>query len=511
MLSHKIVNILVMLFLIISPLFAGGSQVLSQAAQASGGQPVLKGPYPNDTIGGTNSGTGQMRTTTRAMREAAAYQQKQQRGVSQNYAGIDKYNGLTSPLEFNPNASLSPQAMTPLAIPDYFGVANWANSQLPQIDATGAVIAGTGIQKFVDALPGICGVGTTNLLGQCIPLAVADTTTFPGSDYYEIGLVQYAEKMHSNLAPTLLRGYVQIDPTGTGVALTNTLLNGTTVPVTLDGTPTGAQVFGKTIPHYLGPLVLTTRDRPVRVKFTNFLPTGAGGNLFIPVDTTDMGAGMGPNGTDELYTQNRATLHLHGGATPWISDGTPHQWITPAGEVTPFVKGASQQNVPDMPLPSSGSATFYWPNQQGGGTFQVFLDDIYGRFGDYTQVIGQQQPGGLGQLTGLTPDVVLAIETGADAARLLQQWANFGLKGKIQLVTSQNTTDQSIIRNLSAAEVEGIISCSHFAEGRDDPSTKTFPARPCEYRSAAWSRRPRNTGEGTPSYWAAPCHHDASH
>ena len=31
------------------------------------------------------------------------------------------------------------------------------------------------------------------------------------------------------------------------------------------------------------------------------------------------------------YTQNRATLHLHGGRTPWISDGTPHQWTVPAG------------------------------------------------------------------------------------------------------------------------------------------------------------------------------------
>ena len=27
--------------------------------------------------------------------------------------------------------------------------------------------------------------------------------------------------------------------------------------------------------------------------------------------------------TPDCYTQNRATLHLHGGVTPWISDGTP--------------------------------------------------------------------------------------------------------------------------------------------------------------------------------------------
>ena len=69
------------------------------------------------------------------------------------------------------------------------------------------------------------------------------------------------------------------------------------------------------------------------MKFVNKLPTGAGGDLFIPTDTTAMGAGMGPDGV-HMYKQNRATLHLHGGATPWISDGTPHQWTTPADENT---------------------------------------------------------------------------------------------------------------------------------------------------------------------------------
>ena len=50
----------------------------------------------------------------------------------------------------------------------------------------------------------------------------------------------------------------------------------------------------------------------------------------------------------ESYTENRATLHLHGGATPWISDGTPHQWTVPAGEQTSYKKGIATQNVPDM-------------------------------------------------------------------------------------------------------------------------------------------------------------------
>ena len=44
-------------------------------------------------------------------------------------------------------------------------------------------------------------------------------------------------------------------------------------------------------PHYLGPLIIAQKDRPVRIKFTNSLPTGTGGNLFLPMDTIIMGSG----------------------------------------------------------------------------------------------------------------------------------------------------------------------------------------------------------------------------
>jgi len=73
-----------------------------------------------------------------------------------------------------------------------------------------------------------------------------------------------------------------------------------------------------------------------------------------------MGAGEGPlesggGPCDPMtadcanYPQNRAAIHLHGGLTPWISDGTPHQWITPAGDPSPYKRGVSMQNVPDIP------------------------------------------------------------------------------------------------------------------------------------------------------------------
>jgi FtsP/CotA-like multicopper oxidase with cupredoxin domain/HSP20 family molecular chaperone IbpA len=251
-------------------------------------------------------------------------------------------------------------AVTPMpnpgGIPDYYATPNWANSPL--------------LRKFVDTLPGL-GAGNVNNLGQYIPVAIPDTTTYPGSDYYEIEVGQYAKQMHSDMPPTRLRGYRQ----------TNT------------ADPTVSQF------QYLGPLIISTKDRPVRVKFTNSLPTGAGGDLFVPVDTSVMGSGEFEINYDPetkaviptttgMFKQNRATLHLHGGHSPWISDGTPHQWITPAGEATSYPKGVSVVNVPDMWFdaagnaiaicagqttcavpgatnnPGPGSQTFFWSNQQ---------------------------------------------------------------------------------------------------------------------------------------------------
>lgn len=223
------------------------------------------------------------------------------------------------------NGYVIPQAIPPGPgdQPDYYTVPNWANTPP--------------IRKFVDTLPGL-GAANANNLGQYIPVANPDTNTFPGSDYYEIGLREFTERMHTDLPNgTRLRGYYQI----------NNGTNGIT-----DHTN-----------HYLGPIIIAQKGRPVRVKFVNQLPTGAGGNLFIPVDGTIMGSGPftidNPAGgtISGTFSQNRATLHLHGGRSPWISDGTPHQWITPLGEPTAYPVGMSVQNVPDMMPVVPGAAT----------------------------------------------------------------------------------------------------------------------------------------------------------
>ena len=251
------------------------------------------------------------------------------------------------------------------------------------------------IRKFVDSLPGL-GATNANNLGQYIPVAVPDTTSYggdatgtaanPASDYYQIEVKEYSEKLNSDLPPTTLRGYAQV--------------NGPT------GAPNGVH-------QYLGPAIIAKsydptkptsapgNGKPVRIKFINNLTPGS--LLSLPVDTTIMGAGMGPANATEMYSQNRATLHLHGGATPWISDGTPHQWITPAGEVTApgattltsYPKGASFANVPDMvtvagssvpckggsacftPAPADGIGTYYYSNQQSA-RLMFYHDHAYG-------------------------------------------------------------------------------------------------------------------------------------
>ena len=255
-----------------------------------------------------------------------------------------------------------------------------------------------GIKKFVDTLPGL-GPNAANNLGNYISIAVPDTTTYPGTDYYEIAVVQYRQQMSSSLPGqgTLLRGYVQLETSvlranpkanSAHVQLTNANLDPNIAPTVIDG------YFGVDSPRYLGATIVAQRDRPVRILFRDLLPTGVAGDLFLPVDTTVMGSGTGSLASDqamapadlgtvmdavrnpicnagfnaaapnECYTQNRATLHLHGGITPWISDGTPHQWITPAGENTAYPQGVSVTNVPDMPDPGPGAQTFFYTNQQ---------------------------------------------------------------------------------------------------------------------------------------------------
>lgn len=273
----------------------------------------------------------------RARRDRMVTQEEREAAADRMHAQAEEVAAAQTPGDVTASTVATPG---PGDTPDYYGDANWAYSPP--------------LRKFVDSLPGL-GAANANNLGQYIGVGHPDTVTYPGCDYYEIELQEYTEQLHSDLPPTTLRGYVQVN-------------NGT------DGT--GANTIPPDPIHYLGVTIIANKDRPVRVKFTNKLPTGEGGDLFIPVDTSVMGAGMGPIEGEE-YTQNRSSVHLHGGRTPWISDGTPHQWITPAGEDTVYPEGVSVENVPDMPDPGDGSMTFYYTNQQSA-RFMFYHDHAFG-------------------------------------------------------------------------------------------------------------------------------------
>ena len=120
------------------------------------------------------------------------------------------------------------------------------------------------------------------------------------------------------------------------------------------------------------------------------------------------------------------------------------------------------------------SQDYTFGHEQCGGLCQVFTEsggEIVGQFwhplntADFSPY--------LGQIADMKIDAVFAMENGADATRFIQQYASFGLQGRIPLISAMNTTDQSIIRTLGP-ECEGIVSAAHFAEGSDNPVTQKF-------------------------------------
>ena len=282
-------------------------------------------------------------------------------------------------------------------------------------------------------------------------------------DYYEIAVVEFTNRFHTDLRKeTVQRGYVQLDQVAANDPTNTAKLPGSDAlylyypnssgkvafaskaeapadaePVLIGGTDSNGKLTGFKVharlldqPRFMGPILIAkstnpvsgvnngdgTKGSPIRVKFHNLLPTGRAelgpdvngkavvtnrrGDIFLPTDKYILGAGFGPDGVTE-YTQNRADIHLHGGDTPWISDGTPHQWITPIDEADPsnprslaaefanpdnvrdasllphFLRGDSAVNVPDMYDPGPGAMTYYFPNGQTA-RFQWYHDHSFG-------------------------------------------------------------------------------------------------------------------------------------
>jgi spore coat protein A len=179
----------------------------------------------------------------------------------------------------------------------------------------------TNIRKFITSLPGL-GPSAQNEIGQYIPLATKRTINFAGqnTDLYNVAAGIFSERMHPDLpGKTDFFGYADLS--------------------TFDQ-------------KYLGGAIVATRNTPVLLTVKNLLPS----RHILPVDPTVM---AGPNGlTVGNLPQNRIITHLHGGLTPWFSDGTPFQWYTPAGQ-----HGETFMNVPGYPVPV-GTCAHFFPNQQ---------------------------------------------------------------------------------------------------------------------------------------------------
>jgi spore coat protein A len=177
------------------------------------------------------------------------------------------------------------------------------------------------IRKFIVSLPGL-GPSAKNEIGQYIPLASKNTINFAGksTDLYNVSVGMFNERMHPDLPG-------------------KTHFFGFSDRTTLDQ-------------KYLAGAIVAKRGTPTLLTVTNLLPD----KHILPVDPTIM---AGPNGlTVGDLPLNRIATHLHGGLSPWFSDGTPFQWFTPRGE-----HGPSFMNVPGYPV-RPGTASYYYPNDQ---------------------------------------------------------------------------------------------------------------------------------------------------
>ena len=81
------------------------------------------------------------------------------------------------------------------------------------------------------------------------------------------------------------------------------------------------------------------------------------------------------------------------------------------------------------------------------------------------------------QLRDAGTDAVFVGNSGPDAVRFVQAWADFGLLGQLPLLATETVMDQTTLRNLTPEVSLGIVSAGHWAEGRDDPATADFTER----------------------------------
>ena len=122
----------------------------------------------------------------------------------------------------------------------------------------------------------------------------------------------------------------------------------------------GAIVPATSIPgtnKHLGSIIVANRGTAVQITATNTLPA----NHIIPVDHTIPGAEVG-------QAENRATIHLHGGLVPWVSDGGPYSLVRSERRLRAKRRSRCRQQplqVRQSDLLADGQSEYYYPNNQG--------------------------------------------------------------------------------------------------------------------------------------------------
>jgi spore coat protein A len=203
------------------------------------------------------------------------------------------------------------------------------------IAGAGLMIAGRGtayafswsgpLKKFITPLQGLGPTG--------VPVATANTTLYPGVDYYQLKAGFYRQQLHPSLPnPTGLYGYADLGGTH----------------------------------RHLGGLIVAEKGRPVRINFTNNLPA----THILPFDSTIPMPDL---------RQDRAAIHLHGGLVPWASDGGPFHWIAPGGITVGtsllgggnWLKDAAGIPTYDYWYPNNQSSRLMWYHDHAIGTTRI--------------------------------------------------------------------------------------------------------------------------------------------
>jgi spore coat protein A len=181
-----------------------------------------------------------------------------------------------------------------------------------------------GLTKFRPDWP-LQGLGPTG-----IPVAASDgTVNFPGgivATHYTIDMAAYTQELHPELGgKTRLWGYGQ---------------NGNH--------------------RHLGGVIVAQKNKPIQIRFNNKLTTPH------PVgNAIDRSAYF----MDMQYEDTRVSVHLHGGLTPWVSDGMPESYFGVAGGIAgptyaPDMKHFVGDGLNPVPGGSLGYGDYYYTNSQ---------------------------------------------------------------------------------------------------------------------------------------------------